>query len=131
VAEIALALLLLIGTGLMVQSLRRLQGVNPGFDPDGMVSARLSMPRAHADTARVIRFYSDLVERTGSLPGVTSVAAVGYLPLSREGARYSFTVEGRPPLEPQLRPSADFNVVTPGYFHTLEIPLLQGRDLSP
>jgi putative ABC transport system permease protein len=59
------------------------------------------------------------------------VAAVGYLPLSREGARYSFTVEGRPPLEPQLRPSADFNVVTPGYFHTLEIPLLQGRDLSP
>jgi putative ABC transport system permease protein len=130
VAEIALALLLLVGTGLMVQSFRRLQAVNPGFDPEGVVAARLSLPRANADTARVIDFYRELVERAGSLPGVSAAAAVSYLPLGRDGAGYRFSVEGLPFLEPQVRPRAEFNVVTPGYFATLEIPVLQGRDLA-
>jgi putative ABC transport system permease protein len=130
VAEIALALLLLVGTGLMVQSFRRLQAVNPGFNPDGVVSALLSLPRANTDTARVIGFYQGLVARAGSLPGVTAAAAVSYLPLGRDGARYRFSVEGQPFVEPQLRPGAEFNVVTPGYFATLEIPVLQGRDLD-
>ncbi len=130
VAEIALALLLLIGTGLMVQSFRRLQALNPGFNPEGIVSAQLSLPRANSDTARVIGFYQQLVARAGALPGATSAAAVSYLPLGRDGARYRFLVEGQPFLEPQLRPGAEFNVVTPGYFATMEIPLLQGRDLG-
>ena len=130
VAEIALALLLLIGTGLMVQSFRRLQALNPGFNPEGVVSAQLSLPRANSDTARVIGFYQQLVARAGALPGATSAAAVSYLPLGRDGARYRFLVEGQPFLEPQLRPGAEFNVVTPGYFATMEIPLLRGRDLG-
>jgi putative ABC transport system permease protein len=88
VAEIALALLLLVGTGLMVQSFRRLQAVNPGFNPEGVVSARLSLPRANSDSARVIAFYQELLARAGSLPGVTAAAAVSYLPLPlrRRGA---------------------------------------------
>jgi putative ABC transport system permease protein len=128
--EIALALLLLVGASLMVQSFRRLLAVDPGFRTAGVVSARLALPRSGRDTAEVIGFYRDLVDRARALPGVSAAAAVSYLPLSREGARYSFSVEGQPFPEPQQRPSSSFNVVTPGYFSTLDIPLLQGRDFT-
>jgi putative ABC transport system permease protein len=130
VAEIALALLVLVGTGLMVQSFHRLQAVNAGFNPAGVISATLSLPRADRDTARVIGFYRDVVSQAGTLPGVTAAGAVSYLPLGRDGAMYRFLVEGRPFVEPQLRPRAEFNIVTPGYFATLQIPVLQGRDLD-
>jgi putative ABC transport system permease protein len=128
--EVALALLLLVGAGLMLQSFRRLLAVDPGFRTTNVVSARLSLPRTGRDTAEVIGFYRDLVERARALPGVSAAAAVSYLPLSREGARYSFSVEGQQFPEPQQRPSSSFNVVTPGYFGTLDIPLLQGRDFT-
>jgi putative ABC transport system permease protein len=128
--EIALALLLLVGAGLMVQSFRRLLAVDPGFRTANVVSTRLALPRSARDTAEVIGFYRDLVDRARALPGVSAAAAVSYLPLSREGARYSFSVEGQPFPEPQERPSSSFNVVTPGYFGTLGIPLLQGRDFT-
>ncbi|HEY7505021.1 MAG TPA: ABC transporter permease [Gemmatimonadales bacterium] len=128
--EVALALLLLVGAGLMVQSFRRLLAVDPGFRTASVVSARLALPRTGRDTAEVIGFYRDLVDRARALPGVSEAAAVSYLPLSREGARYSFSVEGQPFAEPQQRPSSSFNVVTPGYFSALDIPLLQGRDFT-
>jgi putative ABC transport system permease protein len=70
------------------------------------------------------------VERAKVLPGVSSAAAVSYLPLRRIGARYTFSVEGKVIPDPQRRPSSSFNVVTPGYFGTLDIPLLQGRDFT-
>jgi putative ABC transport system permease protein len=130
VAEIALALLLLVGTGLMVQSFQRLQAVDPGFNPEGVVTATLSLPRADGDTARVIGFYQELVSRAGTLPGVTAAGAVSYLPLGRDGANYRFLVESQPVVEPQLRPRSEFNIVTPGYFATLQIPVLQGRDFD-
>ncbi len=129
VTEISLALLLLVGTGLMVQSFRRLQAVDPGFTPDGLVSAKLSLPRAESDSVATVAFYRNLVERAGALPGVTDVAAVSYLPLGQEGAGYRFMVEGAF-VEPQQRASADYNVVSPGYFSTMRIPLLQGRDVD-
>ena len=130
VTEIALALLLLVGTGLMVQSFHRLQSVDPGFTPGGVVSAKLSLPRAGPDTAGTIAFYQQLVDRAAALPGVTAAAAVSYLPLGREGARYRFLAEGAPFVEPQQRPGAEFNVVSHGYFSALRIPLLQGRDVD-
>ena len=128
--EIALALLLLVGAGLMVQSFRRLLAVDPGFRTANVVSARLALPRTGRDTAQIIEFYGELVDRARALPGVGAAAAVSYLPLSRVGARYSFSVEGQSFAEPQQRPSSSFNVVTPGYFATLDIPLLQGRDFT-
>jgi putative ABC transport system permease protein len=130
ISQIALALLLLIGTGLMVQSFRRLQAVDAGFDAERVVSARVSLPRADGDTARVLGFYQELVRRASALPGVRAAAAVSYLPLGRGAATYRFNVEGRPPVEPQLRPRAEFNTVTPGYFEVMGIPLLQGRDFD-
>ena len=129
--EIALALLLLIGAGLMLRSFRHLLAVDPGFQTAKVVSARLALPRTGRDTAEIIGFYRDLVDRARALPGVSAAAAVGFLPLSREGARYSFEVEGQPFPEPQQRPSSSFNVVTPGYFGTIDIPLLEGRDFGP
>jgi putative ABC transport system permease protein len=128
--EIALALTLLVGAGLMVQSFRRLLAVDPGFRTANVLSARLALPRGVRDTSQVIGFYRDLVERARALPGVSAAAAVSYLPLSREGARFLFSVEGQPFPEPQRRPSSSFNVVTPGYFGTVDIPLLQGRDFT-
>jgi putative ABC transport system permease protein len=128
--EIALALLLLMGAGLMVQSFRRLLAIDPGFRTANVVSARLAFPHSGRDTAEVVGFFHDLVGRARALPGVSGAAAVSYLPLGREGARYSFGVEGQSLAEPQQRPSSSFNVVTPGYFGVLGIPLLQGRDFS-
>ena len=128
--EIAIALLLLIGTGLMIQSFRRLLEVNPGFATEGVVSAQLSLPRANSDSIKITAFYADLVERARALPGAAGAAAVSYLPLGQDGARYRFLADGQPFVEPQLRPSADFNVVTPGYFGLLQVPLFEGRDFS-
>ncbi len=128
--EIAIALLLLIGTGLMIQSFRRLLEVNPGFATAGVVSAQLSLPRANSDSIKITAFYAGLVERARALPGATGAAAVSYLPLGQDGASYRFLADGQPFVEPQLRPSADFNVVTPGYFGLLQVPLFEGRDFS-
>jgi putative ABC transport system permease protein len=130
-AEVAFSLLLLVGAGLMTRSLVRLQGVDPGFRGAGVLTARVSVSGSGMDSARVAMFYPELVERVRNLPGVTAAAAVSYLPLGREGAHYRFLVEGRPAVEESLRPAADFYAVTPGYFGTLGVPLLQGRDFGP
>ncbi len=130
ISQIALALLLLIGTGLMVQSFRRLLAVDAGFDPQRIVSARISLPPVQADSAHAPAFFHELVRRARGLPGVTAAAAVSYLPLGRGGARYRFNVEGRPPVDHAQRPGAEFNVVTPGYFTLMRIPMLEGRDFS-
>ena len=93
-AEIALALLLLVGTGLMVQSFRHLQAVDPGFTSDGIISAKLSLPRADGTPRDGLPSIGSWSSSAGVLPGVTAAAAVSYLPLGQEGARYRFIVEG-------------------------------------
>ncbi|MBA3346669.1 MAG: ABC transporter permease [Gemmatimonadales bacterium] len=131
VTEIALSLLLLIGAGLMIRSFSRLQAVDPGFNPAGVLTARLSLPPTRYDSTQVVRFYDQLVEKVRALPGVSSAAAVSFVPLGPAGARYRFNVAGQPVVEPQQRPGADFYAVTPGYFSTLEIPLQAGRAMGP
>ncbi|MES1243386.1 MAG: ABC transporter permease [Acidobacteriota bacterium] len=130
-AEIAVALVLLIGTGLLAKSILQLQSVNPGFRTEGILAAQLLLPAAkYPNPAQMSDFYAGLVERVRTLPGVQQ-AAVASTVLDGEGSRSdSFTVEGQPPVNPEERIEVTVDTVTPGFFSTLGIPLVQGRDFG-
>ncbi|MEE8584796.1 MAG: ADOP family duplicated permease [Acidobacteriota bacterium] len=129
-AQIALALILLLGSGLMLQSVRNLVGTNPGFSAPHVLTFSVSLPSAHyARAEERLNFHRRLVERLGSLPGVESAAAVSSPPLSVEGQWMVF-LEGRPEPEAGHEPFVPSNLVSPGYFRTMQIPLLQGRLLT-
>jgi putative ABC transport system permease protein len=131
VAEIALSLVLLVGAGLMMRSFLRLQHVNPGLNPAGVMTMRINLPRIkYAEEARRSDYYRQLMERLRSLPGVEAVGAVSTLPLSGNNWGRSLTVEGFPVLSVGQAPLIQHNVITPGYFRTLGIPLLEGRDFT-
>jgi putative ABC transport system permease protein len=131
VSEIALSLVLLAGAGLMIRSFLRLQSVDSGFDPRNLLTLRLSLPEARYQEAhQVVSFYQQLTERLGRLPGVESVAATHALPLSGMGGVRPFTVEGRPRQEPGNAPAVQYRMVSPGYFRTMKITLIRGRDFT-
>jgi putative ABC transport system permease protein len=131
VSEIALSLVLLAGAGLMVRSFLRLQAVDSGFDPRNVLTLRLSLPEArYPEANQVVSFYQQLTERLGRLPGVESVAATHALPLSGMGGIRPFTVEGGPRQEPGKMPDVQYRMVSPGYFRTMKIPLIRGRDFT-
>ena len=131
VAEVGLAMVLLVGAGLFLRSLQHLQAVNPGFEPRGLMSAQVSLsPAAYADSARQIAFFQRVTEGLSQAPGVTSAAAVDGLPFSDSGNSSSFEIEGRPLAPGDPGPHSNIERVTPGYFSTLHIPLLSGRDFS-
>ncbi|HTO73482.1 MAG TPA: ABC transporter permease [Gemmatimonadales bacterium] len=127
VAEVALALTLLAGAGLLIRSFRELRHVDPGFDPAGVVTFDVSLPDGrYPDGARTSAFYDALLTRIQGLPGVRSAGAIFGLPLSNFGFSSSFEVEGAPvPLEQQ--PSIGMRLVSNDYFKTMGIPLKQGR----
>jgi putative ABC transport system permease protein len=131
VGEVALALVLLIGAGLMIQSFLRLRRVDPGFRPENVLAADLSLPSSRYQTGRqVSNFQHQLLDRISTLPGVRSVGAAAYLPFSGTNNSWTIQIEGRPPLpagrwlEPGWRP------ITANYFQTMGIPLVKGRDFS-
>ena len=129
--EIALALVLLVGAGLLLRSLTRLAAVSPGFDPSGVVTAPVSLPDArYHDEARQAAFYRSVLERLSGLPGVTAVAAAMSVPFSGGDPSASFEVEGRP--SPPGDPGAHGNIsaVTPGYFAALRIPFRAGETFT-
>jgi putative ABC transport system permease protein len=128
VAEVALALLLSVGAGLMLRSFALLQNVNPGFNPEKVLTASLALPRAkYEEGPRVVAFYRRLLDEVAALPGVESAGLVDALPLA--GGNYlSFVIEGRPPAD--RTPDAEHRVVSPGYFKAMGIPLIRGRLLS-
>jgi putative ABC transport system permease protein len=131
VAEIALSLVLLVGAGLMMRSFLRLQQVNPGLNPAGVMTMRINLPRVrYTEAARRTAYYRQLMERLRSLPGVEAAGAVSTLPLSGGWWGRSITVEGFPVLSVGQAPLIQHNVITPGYFRTLGIPLLEGRDFT-
>jgi putative ABC transport system permease protein len=131
VSEIALSLVLLVGAGLMIRSFLRLQSVDSGFDPRNTLTLRLTLPEARYPEARqVISFYQQLTERLGSLHGVESVAATHALPFSGMGGVRPFTVEGRPRPESGKANDAQYRLVGPGYFHTMKIALVRGREFT-
>ena len=130
VAEVALSLVLLVGAGLMVRSFAKLQQVNSGIKPENVLTVEVPLPRAkYPADAQQAAFFQQLVARVGALPGASSVAAVSGLPL-RSGWGRSLTVEGRPLLSVGQAPSINHSVVTPNYFRTMGIPLIEGRDFT-
>ncbi len=132
VIEVALALMLLVGAGLMTRSFQKLLQVSPGFDATNLVAARVLLPSTkYNQRPAVARFYEDVVERLRRAPGVASASAVSAMPLHDVGAAGAlpFTVAGQPP-PPTEDPMADVRIVAPQYFSTMRIALLEGRFLD-
>jgi putative ABC transport system permease protein len=131
VSEVALSLVLLIGAGLMMRSFLRLADVDPGLDPSNVLTMRLSLPsEKYPDGTTRSSFYRQLQERVAALPGVESAAAVSNVPLGGGLWGRSLTVEGWPVLSVGEAPMINHCVATPGYFRTMGIPMLAGRDFT-
>jgi putative ABC transport system permease protein len=132
VAEVALALMLLTGAGLLVQSFGRLRNIEPGFRTDDVLTLVITLPeRKYTEDRQVIGFFREALERVRALPGVRSAGMVNYLPLyGGLGSATDFTVTGRPALPPGQAPSTDVRVADADYFRTLGIPLVRGRNFS-
>ena len=135
VAEVAVALVLLAGAGLLLRSFQRLVAVDPGFDPERLLTMQVWLPvpndnakgRYFTQEQRV-GFYDRAVAAVRQMPGVTGAALVSRLPYSgRNDAR--FKIEGRPVSDAQLLPSAEVRLVSPDYFRTMAIPVLQGETM--
>jgi putative ABC transport system permease protein len=128
ISEIALAQVLLIGAGLLIVSFMRLQAVDPGFNPANVLSARLSLSvTKYSDQNKKIAFYNQVLERLQAIPGVRSAGLVMNLPLSGANMNRGFLVEGRPEPKPDENVSVDYQVISPAYFSTMEIPIISGR----
>ena len=126
--EIALAMLLLVGSGLLLRSFSRLQEVPPGFQPDHLLVADIPLSQtAYAKPENRYQFFDRLVERARTLPGVRSAAAASFLPVSGGGSVIHFNITGRPPKSPHEFVAAGYRTITPNYLETLGVPLLQGR----
>ena len=131
VTEIALSLVLLVCAGLMIQSFLRLRRVNIGLDPKNVLTASVVLPQAkYRENDQRVAFFKQLVERMSHLPGVEAASATGTLPLSGNNWGRSLTVEGRPVLSVGQADVIQHTVVAPGYFRTMGIQLLAGRDFT-
>ena len=131
VGEVALALVLLCGAGLLMRSFYRLQGVDPGFDPHDVLTFRTNLPGAKYKTDEQQEgFYTRALERMRALPGVTMAGAAQIFPLAGDDYILSFVQVGKPPVAQGNEPSAAFYAATPGYFGALRIPLKSGRDFT-
>ncbi|HKI00960.1 MAG TPA: ABC transporter permease, partial [Thermoanaerobaculia bacterium] len=132
VAEMALAVVLLAGAGLLIRSFLRLQEVSPGFKPEGAVTFRLDLPPAkYAEDAQIQAFTSALMERLERLPGVTAAGATVYgMPFEGNVNVLTFSVEGRPPAPPGKEDIMRAAVATADYFKTLGIPVVRGREFT-
>ena len=128
--QIALSIVLLIGAGLLIESFRQLQNVSPGFDPHHALMARVALPPAkYPDTVRRTQFLREVVERLETPPGATSASAELSIPLGL-AVLSPILAEGQPTVPPGQRPLAVWNSITPGFFKTLGVPLLRGRDFT-
>jgi putative ABC transport system permease protein len=130
VAEIASAFVLLVGAGLMIRSFVRLQRVEPGLNPEGVLSAKISLPpERYPDTDSTVRFDQRLLERVSALPGVEAAGLTSYLPIEEVGYNGNVAVEGKTYPKNQ-EPIAEFRVVSPDYFRAVGVRLLRGRFLD-
>jgi predicted permease len=130
-SELALALVLLVGAGLMIRTFLALQSVDPGFDPRNVASLQISVAGTSAgEPPRRAAFFQQLLREVGSMPGVEAAGAINHLPLAGDVWGWPFRVEGQPEPLPGDEPAATYRVVLPGYFRTMGIPILRGRDVA-
>jgi putative ABC transport system permease protein len=126
-AEIALAVVLVAGAGLMIRTVRNLLTIDPGFRPDGVLTMRVSTPSIwYPDSIRVVSFWDDVERRVAAIPGVKRVGAARLLPLASEMGDWGLVVEGYTPPPNQGTPG-DWQVVTPGYLETMGVNVREGR----
>lgn len=131
VFESAVAVVLLVGAGLLVRSLIELVNTSPGFDANNVLTMRVDLARTKYNTAeKAAGFFKDLETRIGGLPGVETVGSITELPLSGQANDGPFTVEGRPAATPNQKFGADFRRVNHNYFQAFHIPLLRGRNFT-
>jgi len=136
VGEVALSLVLSIGAGLLAKSFMRLISVNPGFQADNLLTMTLALPEEkYREQHQRLAFFKALLEKVEGLPGVKSAAAVSILPLRSNFLNMRvnvgpFQIDGQPPAQLGQEPSADFRVVTRGFFEAMSIPLVSGRTFT-
>jgi putative ABC transport system permease protein len=129
IGEVALSLLLMVGAGLLVRSFLQLRNVNPGFDATGVLAGRIDLPQGKYDTdAKSSVFQAEFLKRVRALPGVTAAAFVSPLPLTGGGWTSDVTAEGRRPGDHGVE--LVHRRVSPGYFKTMRVPLIRGRDFT-
>ncbi len=130
VSEVALSFVMLIGAGLLIKSFLRLLEVNPGFNPENVLTLRIWLPKSkYPEVYEVAAFHRQVLQRIETLPGVKSAGAINFLPLTW-GNLTAFTIEGRPAPAPGEELRVQYRVISPNYFRTMGIPLLKGRYLA-
>jgi putative ABC transport system permease protein len=128
IAEVALALVLLVGAGLLLKSFVRLQNVHPGFEPKNVLTMEVALPVLKYPRGKpVADFYAEATRRVKALPGVEAAAFTSILPLSGTNSDSSFAIEGRDHMAEKIFPDEEIRDVTPEYFSVIKVPLLQGR----
>ena len=131
VAELALAVVLLSGAGLLLRSFNRLMSVDPGFKPDNVLTMKVVLPLANYDSTRMRAFVQTMETRARALPGVQSVALGSNVPLDNGSYNFTFTIRGRTFARASDEPAAEVRQVSSDFFRALGIPVLRGRALSP
>ena len=128
VGEVAIALLLVVGAGLVLRSMQKLMNVNPGFDANGVLVVDINLPNSYDTPERVRQFFAQLNERVRALPNVESVAMTSNVPLAGSGYTSDFSIEGRAP--DAYGSEITNRVVSPEYFRTMRVPVLRGRTFN-
>jgi putative ABC transport system permease protein len=127
VSQVALSLVLLVGAGLMLRSFAKLQSVDPGFDPENVLTGRVQLAgERYRTAAAATAFFERVLDRVGQLPGVESASAINWLPLGGSGSSTSYWIDGQPIPPPTNEFTADIRGVDPKYFRTMRIRLLRG-----
>jgi predicted permease len=131
VCQFAFAFVLLIGAGLLTMSFARLLRVDPGFQPENVVTAQIGLPRVrYGDDARARNFLADLLARLSAIPGVRHAGATTFLPFGGNYNASVISIVGRALAPGENPPVPGWNTATPGYLQAMRIPLIQGRDIS-
>jgi putative ABC transport system permease protein len=129
IVEMALALVLLVSSGLLIRSLVHLQNVNPGFDPHNVMTSNVDLPDEKYSDAKKAQYFQDLMPQLKALPGVQSAAGIYPLPMGGDEIRTSFQIDGHPVARSE-EAHTSLRDITPDYFATMRIPILQGRDFG-